>query len=312
MSLNKDPFVDLLDNSLVILKAKTPLLISMNKKVFICILAVFGLGVSVGYYLNSWFSEKLDPQLQTITTAIATGITFFGFASLIVRIVQPIYLRRRERKEEKRLHQEKLILEDLKKWMEKTTLPFIDYCGGIITSTDHKDPELPYLKEDIKILKAYNAYASWTKAKKDSERLRKEGIEALKRVNRTIEKALENIHLKKTLEVGKLQEPYYSFARICDTILEGKPALSTQSDPTKKNMAYLHDGAITLAWGEAKVINSLEKIIEELAKDENIKRDIKKYKEAKRKLTETKPFLEFRQKIKEIIQDFRWDQKFNH
>lgn len=258
--------------------------------------------------------EQLSDFWGTYMVPIVTTI----IAGIVVLMVRR-YISRTKKQDRKR---GKLILSDLKSWIEKTTFANITYYKGLIRTINHKDPELDYLDEDIKILKKYNAYVLWEEGKRISESLKKDGVKALRKFHSIIEKALENIPLKKSLVIGTLSEPYYSFPRICETIfMGGKLALSIKLDQASEEISvergnskpqrvtgFLSSGAVTLAWGEVEILRRLEGIIEDL--NENVRKEIDIYNECKRKLDSNKPFAEFERKITEIIAKFRWYQKF--
>jgi len=226
--------------------------------------------------------------------------------------------------EQKRLRRDRLIVADLRNWMRKTTFANIDYYQGKIKTIEHKDPELDYLDKDKNVLEKYNAYLHWESGKRASERPKDDGVNAIRDFHRKIEKALENILLKKSMRIGRLLEPYYSFPRICQAIFEGgelalsikldskseKFSVESDNSKTQRVTGFLSSGVVTLAWGDVEILTTLQRMIKNLNENDSIRKEIDTYTECKRKLDSREPFREFEIKLQKIIADFRWNQEF--
>jgi hypothetical protein len=119
---------------------------------------------------------------------------------------------------------------------------------------------------------------------------------------------LESIRLKKSLKIGVLSEPYYSFPRVCEAIFEEINGEHTDFLVDIRN-CLLH-GAVTLAEGEDEIPYNLKRIIEELIEDRDVREKIESFNEAKEKLDSGEPFSDFEGRIKQIILEFRWRQNF--
>jgi hypothetical protein len=218
------------------------------------------------------------------------------------------------------------IISDLEKWMPKTTFNRIVYATGNLKSTSHKDParkDLPHLSRDIEVLKRHNAYVLWEEGKKNSETLKKEGMDAIENFHNMICNELEDIPLKKSLEIGSLSVSYYSVPRICEAIFteingeyhrlyaepDGNLKLSVILDDRRVDVvrwALLH-GEVRLARGREEAMKHLKKIIDDLVKDENVIKEVARYKEAEKKLNARETFKEFEDKLADIIEKLRFD-----
>lgn len=230
----------------------------------------------------------------------------FGTISLyeMIKLLANFLNKRRQ----ERIRQEKLLVEDLKKWMKEETFSNIGYSRGqIIGPIKHKDLKLIFFKEVVKVLQDYNIFSLWEEGKTTSDRLITETKRALETFHKIVDTATEKIPLKKSYKIGTLSEPYMSMLRIRETIYEdvcGQPMnLKFYPDARKNNvsMKFLNDGAVQLAWGKVKVLNCLKSIIEKLIEDENVRNQIGIYTEAKRKLDSGELFQEFYRKLNKLI-----------
>ena len=281
----------------------------MSKKTILSHLTLLGLGIVIGYFIFGLIPVGLNSFQQ----GILTGSSLIAIVALVVEIM-PVILNYLKKKEEERLRQDKLILDDLKDWMSKTTFHQIKYDWVDIVSVDHKDPDsedLPYFDKDKEVLKNYNALSLWTNGIETSRQLKEKGMEALKSFHVIIDKELENISLKRSLQIGTLSEPYYSVLRIRESIFEhiNGSAINLSTSPPRTDLSYLTNGTVTLAWGEVSTINRLKKVIEDLTEDENIRSNIETYIDVKKKLDSGNAFSVFRKKIDEIFNDLKWNQK---
>ena len=295
----------------------------MSKKAFLVVLGIFVLGMIIGYNIHQFFSVELDPFLRNIVTVS----TFIAVATLVVTLVPkivPIILTLQKKKEEETLRQDELILNDLRNWESKTTFSNIkyDWAKMKIEAVDHKDPsrsDLPFFDEDINVLKKYNAFTSWDNGKKISEKLKEDGVKALREFHEIVDGRLENIPLKRSLTRATLKE-YYSVPYIREIIIRVINGQHIEITLEQENNFLRADGFARgdvvvgasdarFANGNTEVRNSLKKIIEDLMQDTNVKKQIEIYDRAKNQLKERKHFSEFRSKFKKIFNGFKWHGK---
>ena len=273
-----------------------------HKNFIFLIIFTFALGVIIGSSLSG--------------TPIFSIIFNWIFATFSLTWIIGIILQFFKDQREKRLREDQLIIKDLENWMNKTTFCNIIYRHGEIETIDHKEPNLPYLKQDIEVLKAYDAFTYWEKGKKFSDNMKNDGVRAFNRFKEIVDKRLKDIPLKKSLKIGSLSEPYFFFPRILESILEefnnnnktGFKILAREQDVT----GFLEYWEMSLAWGDVKILNRLKNIIEDLIDDENVRKEINIYNESKKALNSNKYFTKFADKIRDIINDFNWNQKLKH
>ncbi len=291
------------------LNVKTHSIVDMSKKSFLGVLGIFVLGIIIGYVIYQFFSVGWEPFFRIIIP-IFTGITFFAVATLVVRFV-PIIINSRNKKEEKRLWRDKLILDDIRNWESKTTFANIIYNFIEVVPISHIDPtSLPYFDKDCRVLKKYELLTLWEKGKIISDDFKNDGNTALNIFHKIIDKRLKQTQLKRVLKMAvKLTEPFYSLPHIRKLIIDEINGEHTEITVNEHN-DYLCRGDTTFAKGSENERNNLKKIIEALIRDKDVKQYIETYQQAKSKLDGRFPFLDFRIKLEKFFNDFDWDKKF--
>lgn len=272
-----------------------------RQKLFIY-LVLFGSGLLLGYVIHGLISVEFNPYLQ----GILAGSSLVAVVGVVFEVL-PFLLRWYDKREEERIRQDKLILEDLENWMKNTTFTIIQYNLGKFGFREHKDPTLRYLDEDVKILKKYGAYDIWEKGKTVSKQLKKDAEKAIKEFHVIVDKKLENISLKKSLEIGTLSEPYYSFPKVCEAVYE-------KNDEGVSNFFGILNGF--LVYGDDKIgkgknvkLEDLKTTIEALINDETVRTKIRNFKEVEEKLYSLEPFSDFKNKIIKIKEHYDWNHK---
>ena len=262
--------------------------------------------------LMSFALQLLVPQMIAI---IVGGFVLMG---VLVEIKRLLDGRERKRRD--------FIISDLEKWVPKTTFNSLVYATGNLKSTSHKNPtreDLKHLRRDIVVLKRHNADVLLEEGKKNSETLKKDGIDAIENFHKMICKELEDIPLKKSLAIGTLPVPYYSVFRVREAIFreisgkhyrlypehDGNLNMSVIVDNKKSDvdMWALFHGSTRLARGREETMKCLEKIINNLVKDENLIKEVSKYKKAEKKLNARGIFKKFEDKLADIIEELRFD-----
>jgi len=226
----------------------------------------------------------------------------------------------------KRLRQGELVVNDLKSWMRKTTFSNIRYDWVKAESINHIDPQLGYKNEDIRILKKYRTYTYWIKGIQNSNALVKQGIVLIEQFHSLIDEKLESIDLKKLKDRWKpLSKHSCSIPRTREAIfkevcgehytleirdMQGNLVAIIGDKKAELSIGYLYHGGDKLAWGELNILCCLKGKVEDLIKNKKLRENIKTYADIKRKLDSRQPFAEFQRKVKKIIADFNWYQKF--
>lgn len=242
-------------------------------------------------------------------------------------------VKEKENEEQERLRRNKLILNDLEIWMGKTTSSRLEYVNGKIESEDYKDPELDYWIEDVKVLKEWSAYTLWEEAINNSKTLKNNGINAINEFQKIVDEKLKSVPLNKSVDVQKwmdeVNENTYCFPLVCQAIFEivndkGKDLKIEPNDLYSSPKYLVYSSPKYLEYGETKIamemssqilfsnlsLDSLKLVIEDLAKDEDVKRAIDKYNECEKSLSSREPFKGFEKQIEKIIAKFRLYQDF--
>ena len=211
------------------------------------------------------------------------------------------YEYKRWRGNERRAHQNRLILSDLENWMGKTRFTDIGYRDGELNTREHRDPELPHFEETTKILENRNAYTLWINGIETSNNLKKDGKEAIGYFHTIIDEQLEPIPLKKSLLWSSPVDSYVQLG-IRRSIFDGINNINDLN--LRIENRFLHDGGSYLAEGEKAILVDLKKIIENLINNEILKEKIKIFNESKEKLDNREPFKKFKEKLDDLIKEY--------
>jgi len=235
---------------------------------------------------------------------------FIAFMSLLFSILfnaPNVFLNTRSRTQEERarLHQNKLILENLKNWYSKTIFADIDYRDGEICCREHENPDLDYFEKIENILKENNIYNLWKNGIVESEKIKTRGNEAISKFHTIIEKELEIIPLKKSSGWRPLPEDSYSILCIRQTIFE---RIKNKNFNLHIKDKFLYDGGRLLAEGGQAILVHLKEIIENLVENEVMSENMRIFNESKEKLDYREPFKKFREKLNELIKDYTYSK----
>lgn len=269
-------------------------------------------------------SLKSEPTFSNVFASL--GLTLAWVFSMLWSVFKEARQNEKEQKQE-RIRQEEFLVNDLEKWMDKTVFAMLYYKNGEICFKSHKNPDsdsLYYYDEVVNILEKCEIYPLWIKGKEDSKYILNEGENAFKVFQKVVDKKLENITLKKLLSYNAIiSESSYNLPRVIDTIFT-KVNGDTRSliiDPNRKNRIIssklepqlkgsLFYGTTKLAKGKIKILNHLKEIIYDLIENENIKKQIEIYNEAKRKLDSKLPFMEFKRRLDKLIKNWERFHEF--
>ena len=285
----------------------------MSEKIWLFVLAIFGFGVILGYYIHGWILGELDPIVQNL---LAIGASLGISAGLVVQIID-IFRDYFNKKRETRIQNNKIIVKDIQTWMEKSSslMAYLEYREGRIIDRDSTDPEdLPYYEETKVHLKAYNGFSLWEKAKIYSQNLKEKGKDALEQFDKKVADVIGNLQLKRSdVPNWNGKKPYCNLTRIREAIfvevdcrIKGKPSYSQFIITSEAKYRALSWGETILARGNREILNRLRNRMEDLINDIELQEVIRLYKDVKRKMKQNKSLVQFNKKLKsEIINTFK-------
>lgn len=285
----------------------------MRKKIWLFVLAIFGSGVIVGYYIHGWILEELDPNVQNI---LGIGASLGVSAGLVVQIIDILrdYF---NKKRETRIENNKLIVKDIQSWMEMSSslMAYLEYREGHIIHSNSRDPEdLPYYEETKIHLKAYNGLSLWEKAKFYSQNLKDKGKNALEQFDKKVADVISDLQLTRSDAPnwdGKI--PYCNLTSIREAIfvevdcrIKGKRYYNQFVVSPEGKYLALSWGERILARGNREILNCLKNRIEDLINDIELQEKIRLYEDVESKMKENNFLVKFNKKVtNEIIKPFK-------
>lgn len=285
----------------------------MSEKIWLFVLAIFGFGVILGYYIHGWILGELDPIIQNL---LGIGAGLGVSAGLVVQIIDILrdYF---NKKREARTKNNKLIVKDIQSWMEMSSslMAYLEYNEGRIKHRDSRDPEdLPYFEETKSHLKTYNCLSLWEKAKIYSQNLKDKGKNALEQFEKKVAVVIVDLKLKRSdVPNWNGKRPYCNLTRIREAIfvevdcrIKGKRPYSQFVIIPEAKYHALSWGDATLARGNREIPNRLKNRIEDLINDIEVQGLIRFYEDVESKMKGNSSLVQFNEKtMNEIVKPFK-------
>lgn len=220
----------------------------------------------------------------------------------VVGVTCMLFIPKWRRKEK---DQKLLLISDLEKMLQETHFAKIHYSNGKIIKVNHKDPDLNYLSDIEKCLKKYNAQFLLKNAREANDDLQDKAEKSIEDFHDIIGKKLKNIQLKKSMDFYKaLATGTYSFPKICRTIFEEIEGKKSIFDIDK---GYLWHGDTKIARGKNDSLSELESLVKTLLKDSKLNEKVNTFIEYEITLDSEELSSEFKNRLKEIINQLRWN-----